>query len=172
MSDERFWALIDSSLRFADDPEAQVEFLQSALEKLPEAEIVAFRVRFDEQMKRAYSWDLWGAAYVALGGASDDGFEYFRCWLISRGSDLFEKVLADPDSLADLLPDDVDQSLEFEEFAYVAADAWSAKAGRPLGEMPDVEVYDSAETPKGKPFDEDPDYLEKRYPKLSKRFGD
>lgn len=57
-------------------------------------------------MIRSYRWDLWGAAYVAKGGASDDGFEYFQRWLISRGRTDFERVLADPDALADLaIPD-------------------------------------------------------------------
>ncbi|WP_217498085.1 MULTISPECIES: DUF4240 domain-containing protein [Sphingomonas] len=36
-------------------------------------------------MIRSYRWDLWRAAKVAKGGVSDDGFEYFRTWLISRG---------------------------------------------------------------------------------------
>jgi hypothetical protein len=33
------------------------------------------------------------------GGMSDDGFTDFRYWLISRGRDVYERALADPDSL-------------------------------------------------------------------------
>jgi hypothetical protein len=29
--------------------------------------------------------DQWGAAYLANGGCSDDGFDYFRGWLIGQG---------------------------------------------------------------------------------------
>ncbi len=32
--------------------------------------------------------DLWGAAWVLLGGASDDAFDYFRCWLIGQGREV------------------------------------------------------------------------------------
>jgi hypothetical protein len=44
--------------------------------------------------------DQWGAAYLANGGCSDDGFDYFRGWLIGQGRKVYETVLADPDSLA------------------------------------------------------------------------
>ena len=36
-------------------------------------------------MDDSYRWDLWGAAYLANGGCSDDGFDYFRGWLIGQG---------------------------------------------------------------------------------------
>ncbi|MFL6076856.1 MAG: DUF4240 domain-containing protein [Mycobacteriales bacterium] len=35
-------------------------------------------------MAESYQGDLWGAAYLINGGASDDGFDYFRGWLIAR----------------------------------------------------------------------------------------
>jgi hypothetical protein len=54
-------------------------------------------------MARSYVAQLWAAAFVINGGCSDDGFEYFRGWLITRGREVFERALADPDSLADLL---------------------------------------------------------------------
>ncbi|OSP39974.1 hypothetical protein B7767_28795 [Streptomyces sp. 13-12-16] len=45
---------------------------------------------------------LWAAAYVINGGCSDDGFDYFRGWLIAQGRETFERVVADPDALAEL----------------------------------------------------------------------
>lgn len=42
------------------------------------------------------------AASLILGGCSDDGFEYFRGRLIAQGREVFERSVADPDSLADL----------------------------------------------------------------------
>ena len=45
---------------------------------------------------------LRAAASLILGGCSDDGFEYFRGWLIAQGREVFERSVADPDSLADL----------------------------------------------------------------------
>jgi hypothetical protein len=42
------------------------------------------------------------AAYLANGGASDDGFDYFRGWLIAQGREVFDSAVADPDALAAL----------------------------------------------------------------------
>ncbi|WP_449342020.1 DUF4240 domain-containing protein [Streptomyces aurantiogriseus] len=44
----------------------------------------SLRGRYD----RAYTWDLWGAAWVLLDGASDDAFDFFRCWLIGQGREV------------------------------------------------------------------------------------
>ena len=51
-------------------------------------------------MNESYRWDLWSAAYLANGGCSGDGFDYFRGWLIGQGRTAYETVLADPDALA------------------------------------------------------------------------
>ena len=46
------------------------------------ADFAAIRRQLDE---RAYTWDLWGAAYVIEDGCSDDCFRDFRAYLISLG---------------------------------------------------------------------------------------
>ena len=74
----------------------------------------AFQRAFERQQARAYSWDLWGAA--------------FQRWLISKGRVVFEAALADPDSLADLLEPDAEGLCAFEEF--VASDVWAEKRGQ------------------------------------------
>ena len=129
MTEARFWGVIEKSMPFESDTGKQAAVLKASLEQLTPVEIEAYERIFDQQMKASYSWDLWGAAYVAEGGASDDGFEYFRCWLISKGEAVFKKVLADPDSLGDVLAPDSTGELEFEQFAYIARDVWSAKSG-------------------------------------------
>ena len=173
MSLDRFWALIATTTAHEQDPERQLHALRVALQKLSADELLAYEAAFDKVMTDSYSWDLWGAAYVVHGGASDDGFEYFRCWLVSKGRRVFEQVAAHPDSLADVLVKNVEGVLEFESFAYVARGVWSEKTGKPAGEMPNAAVmmYVGKE-PTGKPFDEDSASLAKRYPKLFKRFGE
>jgi Protein of unknown function (DUF4240) len=52
-------------------------------------------------MAQFYRLALWGAAYLINGGCSDDGFDYFRGWLLSQGHATWQAALADPDSLAD-----------------------------------------------------------------------
>ena len=38
---------------------------------------------------------LWDAAYLINGGCSDDGFDYFRGWLVDQGRETFERCLAE-----------------------------------------------------------------------------
>jgi hypothetical protein len=175
MTNDRFWSIIDRTTAFEADPDRQLLALRQVLGELTPPEIEEFERAFHRQQESAYSWDLWGAAYVLHGGASDDGFEYFQRWLISKGRATFERVLADPDSLALSLAPDTQGVCEFEEFAYVAAEVWAEKTGMdpwkdPDGRFPHTGASPASE-PSGTPFEEDGAYLAKRYPRLWARFG-
>jgi Protein of unknown function (DUF4240) len=175
MADDRFWELIGVSAGYEADPGRQLEALGQILRELTPSEIEAFERAFQRQQRRAYSWDLWGAAHVLNGGASDDGFEYFQRWLISKGRKVFEAAIADPDSLADMLARDPLGPCEFEEFAYVASKAWAEKTGinpwnDPKGSFPYTGAPPAAQ-PSGTLFEIDENHLANRYPKLWARFG-
>ena len=105
--------------------------LRTVVHDLSPEEIISFEVAFHRYLNEAYTWDLWGAAYVIHGGCSDDGFEYFRRWLVSRGRDVYEAALADPDSLAqrDMQPGP-DNAWELEEIYYVARDVFEERAAK------------------------------------------
>ena len=166
-----FWAIIDHSAEFEADTDLQSADIHASLMRLSPAQIADFERMFDETMRNSYTWDLWGAAYVANGGASDDGFEYFRCWLISKGRRVFEQVSSAPDGLADIIANGETGEFEFEEFAYLARDAWSKKTGKDWNEVPTVANMAYETEPKGTPFSEDPEELQQRFPKLWRRFG-
>jgi hypothetical protein len=174
MPADRFWRIIDRAARSDHDPGAHMEALRTALRELPLEDIISFEVAFRRYLNEAYRWDLWGAAHVVHGGfCSDDGFEYFRRWLVSRGRDVYEAALADPDSLAqfDLRPGP-DGVWEFEAIYYVALDVFAEKGGDG-----DVRDYSEPEAglrgpgPSGEPFKDDEEHLARRYPKLWRRFG-
>jgi hypothetical protein len=170
MNEAQFWQIVGESAGNGTDQQSQATALRAALDRLTPQELEAFADIFDELMRRSYRWDLWGAGFVVEGGMSDDGFEYFRLWLISRGEAAFEKVSADPDSLVDIIPDDHDGEFEFEEFGYVAREVWAKKTGRGAEAMPHKARPDNSD-PAGTPFTEDPEALKKRYPKTWARFG-
>ena len=129
MEQDQFWDIIAkacrSDLHKTDEWDQK---LQAALMQLEPAEIVEWNHVFDRLAARAYTVDLWGAAYVINGGASDDGFYYFRCWLIGMGRDVYETAVENPDSLADVVDPQVDAEAEI----YAAAhQAWMTVTGRP-----------------------------------------
>jgi hypothetical protein len=172
MSEPLFWGIVDRSR--SDDPDTQIGLLRQQLMALSPDEIVAWEIAFDQHMRRSYRWDLWGAAFVAMGGASDDSFEYFRLWLLSRGKGTFEKVLSDPDSLVEFAPANPEQ-LEFEDFAHVGPDVWSTKTGKSWDEMPNIPSFFDPSgygSPSGEEFSEDSHDLAVKYPRLWRKFGD
>jgi hypothetical protein len=129
---------------------------------------------FDRMMSRSYSWDLWGAASVVHGGCSDDGFEYFRRWLISRGRATFEAALADPDSLASVdIEAGVDGMFEFESIYYVAVEVYETATGNDVRDEQDGdrECSDISHGPSGTEFDDSEDALTEQYPQLSALYG-
>ncbi len=172
MDEARFWAIVDRTAVHESDPDRQVETLRRELEALSAEDVVAFRNAFEGQLARAYTWDLWAAAYIAHGGASDDGFEYFRRWMVSKGRAVFERLLVRPDDLPELPVAAVDGVLEFEEILYVTDEVWAGKTGLNGADMPgDPASMTLGREPRGEPFDEDPQHLAQRLPKTWARFG-
>ncbi|MFD8019025.1 DUF4240 domain-containing protein [Streptomyces lavendulae] len=105
MNKQQFWQLIEAARNQASNPndgEAVAREATSLLASRPVEEIVAAEQVLWDLMVDSYSNPLWAAAYLANGGCSDDGFDYFRGWLIAQGWEAFERVVADPDALAEL----------------------------------------------------------------------
>ncbi|MFD8597525.1 DUF4240 domain-containing protein [Kitasatospora sp. NPDC059646] len=105
MDTQQFWKLIEearSQVPAADNGDAVAERAIALLALHPVQEIIAADRVLRGLMADSYRAPLWGAAYVINGGCSDDGFDYFRGWLITQGRETFERIIADPDALADL----------------------------------------------------------------------
>src|SRR5512134_2826872 len=104
MDVETFWKLIDTTREASDgDNSKHADLLVNALVPLSLEEIFAFEAIWDDLMDFAYDAALWDAAYIIGCGCGDSGFWDFRAWLIAQGKEVYEKVLTDPESLADLI---------------------------------------------------------------------
>ena len=155
MAGDQFWGIIERAAKFDHDPAAQLDALSAELRGLTSEEIKSFEVAFRRFLNKAYTWDLWGAAYVIHGGCSDDSFEYFRRWLVSRGRATYEAAMSDTDSLANLdgRPGP-EGTWDFEEIYYVARQVFEEKGGKG-----DVRDYSESEAglggpgPSGEPFE-------------------
>ena len=159
-----FWKTIADARAGAND-EAFLGQLEARLRALPPEKIAAFQRHFEELHAASYEWDLWGAAYLIHGGCSDDGFEYFRAWLIAQGEQVYTRAVADPDSLAAI----ADPEGELEELMYVAREAYRARTG---AEMPDAFDQGVERPSLGEGWDfDDPTEMATRYPKLAARYA-
>ncbi len=150
-----FWALIDGASG-ATDP---VGTLRRWLVAMKPKQIAAFDRHFSAAMTRAYRHDLWGAAFLLLGGCSDDSFLDFRAALLLRGKSVFDRVLENPDALADHTDVQGDESI-----ATLAAEVYEEKTGR---ELPIGRAVSIVPAPHGHPVAVDSrDALRQGYPRL------
>ncbi|GGK56307.1 hypothetical protein GCM10010094_15860 [Streptomyces flaveus] len=172
MDETEFWELVDTAREAAEgDPDEQADLLVERLLGLDPDSVLDFARHFEARYNRAYTWDLWGAAWILLDGASDDAFDYFRCWLIGQGRDVYEHAVHDPDQLAELLTDfDDEVDGDGEELGYAADEAYEQLTGT---DAPDLGIPPAPPEPTGTPIDfENQKVLAERFPRLWERFAD
>lgn len=163
-SNLRFWRAIADSRRDAANLEEQMQRLSQLLKDADPGLLVDFQRVLEDRANDAYRWDLWAVAYIVNGGCSDDGFYYFRGWLIAQGRDYFETALADPERAADRIePDDI---AECEEIYAIAPRIYEAKTGRDdfFEQLPAA-----PRTVQGTPWNEET--IEALFPDLVERFS-
>lgn len=188
MDTDAYWQLVDEARtrargrRPADTPldaEDVAEALKDLLVERGTEATLAADAAYDEVVAGAYGNRLWGAAYVIGGGCSDDGFDYFLGWLVAQGRTVFDRAVADPDSLADVV--DENTTAECEDMLSAAWDAYQELTGDEPPPPDDDEapfdatgvdgaadqVDDEAEWD----FDDD-DEMRARYPRLAAAFLD
>ncbi len=168
MKIDEFWEIIELSRRNVrpDKSEGNMERqrreFEALLSRLSTDKIVAFDRQLVEQMKIAYRWDLWGAAYLIASGCSDDGFVDFRGWLISMGRQVFERAMADVESLADIASGPGVEDVFFEGFINVPEQVYEQLTGREIPEY----MESSLGEPAGDRWEPTGDDLRRRFPRL------
>jgi hypothetical protein len=140
LDEDRYWAMIQQAQDSTEDLDEMEEQLIEEVEKLTPKEMVGFYLRTHYLTYKAYTSELWCAGYIVNGGCSDDGFEYFRLWLISAGKEIYYKALANPDSLVEVVEANND-TYDFEALTYVPLTAFSNKTGLDLYDYVDDENF-------------------------------
>lgn len=163
MDELRFWEIVQSAHdQSGGDMDAKCELIGAAISKLSKYDAKEFQSIFNSVMDRAYSWPLWGAAYVINGGCGDDTFSDFCSSLISRGRSAFESALSDPESLA--IEDFDEDAWFYEGYQYAVRGGVKAAVGSIV-----KREYPHPDEPSGDAWDEDTVY--ELYPKLSEKFA-
>lgn len=130
MSEDQFWELLSSAHKKGEDWEEQLEWLVGQLSKKPLNDIIRFDYHFNQNYNKSYTSNLWAAAYIIMGGCSDDSFDYFRAWLLFLGKERYEKAIQNPESIIPYLEELEEEVPEFEEFLYCASMAYEEKTGQ------------------------------------------
>lgn len=144
LSEDKFWEIIDKSLKATQNQDDQEQYLIKEIEKLTPKEIIGFRLRTDYLLYHTYNSEMWCAGYLMNGGCSDDCFEYFRCWVISKGRDTYYNAKANPDNLISKVEEGA-EFYEFESFWYVALEAFKRKTGKELYDYIDNDNFKTKE---------------------------
>ena len=158
-----FWKLIDEARAEVDDIFEVAPALTDLLLTAEPEEIISFAQHIKDVLAELYRWDLWAVAYIVNGGSSDDGFEYFRGWLIAQGRERCQAAMENPASIGNWAEPDEN---ECEEILYAAQAAYEGRTGNNF-------PYDAINAPQlsepaGEPWEED--QLEALYPELCVRF--
>ncbi|MDP5146988.1 DUF4240 domain-containing protein [Shewanella sp. ULN5] len=167
MTETQFWQLVTRS--HADQSSEQLALqLQQSLAELDNESLKAFDKIFGQQLRRSYTWSIWGAAYIITGCDSDYAFAEFRCFILSLGQQWYDKIVNEPDCLGDL----AEWPLK-DNYAYPFVEDYDLIAGKLYEDRTDEElpfVPSGSKTPAGKKFSTKPKILKQTYPKLSARF--
>ena len=103
MTLEQFWQFIEQS-RIAGKGEEQLNHLEKAIVCLPPREMVSFEGHSWDLLSISFRRELWAVASVLEPGCSQGSFDALRAWMILEGKDFFDRVVAQPDRIAERIP--------------------------------------------------------------------
>jgi Protein of unknown function (DUF4240) len=131
MNEEGYWAIVARSLRASQNQTGQEQILLSALKEMTTQEMIGFHLTTSHLLNETYTAEMWCAAHIMNTRCSDDGFEDFRHWVISRGREVYYKAKVDPDTLVNEYMEGC-EAYAFERFGYVAMEAFEETTGEEL----------------------------------------
>ena len=139
---ESFWDLIhEAKNACGQDMDAMMDFLKDRLVSMGPEQAQNFHDILHAYQDLADKFGLWDAAGVMKEyGCSDDGFIDFRAWLIAQGRDVYLSALADPDSLAGVIPYG---DCCFETLSYVGDYAYEQLTGESAYDQTDWARYET-----------------------------
>ncbi|MBD3610595.1 MAG: DUF4240 domain-containing protein [Gammaproteobacteria bacterium] len=163
MKESRFWKIIDTARKQAgEDIHSRETSIIEQLTRLSERELTEFHYLYFLHELRAYSWELWGALFIInQGDTDDDNFQHFISWLISEGKATYQKIIENPELLANR--EELDE-IELTPMTHIAEDVYKEKTG---DDIP-AHCCHYPEEPMGEAWDET-DVIGK-YPKLEKKY--
>jgi hypothetical protein len=140
MDREEFWEAIEVANDKLELQPLQADYLIDTFSELSKSRLIASYEIFESIVEELDCNNVYALGSVIKGEPlTDDGFRYFRSWLVTLGKDVVEGAIDDPVSL---LKDEeikhclLNSEIEFEDFHYFIDDAFTSKF--------EVSIYDVA----------------------------
>ncbi len=125
---DKFWSLVDNAVEASKGGDFLKEkHLTEELEKLSLGEIKEFEFALRKCIIDADEFKILAAKKIIEGFVTDDGYLYFRCWIIGLGKSAYTETLKNPDYLANIVSKE--EICEWESIMYVATEAYSNLTG-------------------------------------------
>lgn len=121
-----FWELIEEARKKSENSTEFLGILEEKLMEFKSSEIKKFSKFTKKFSNDLHSSDLWALAYIVRNGCSDDCFDYFKAWVISKGRYALKTVSeSDGENLMKLFNEDP----QLEEFLDIAEKVYVEKTG-------------------------------------------
>jgi len=132
-----FWQIIDHARDESINTDQFLTRLEKKINMLDPESIRKFDQIFNQEIQKLNRWELWALAYIVRTGCSDDSFDYFKGWLISKGEQVC-RVMQEfnpihyNDKISDLLKNLFNEDPQLEEIFYLAGEVYEKKTGQRL----------------------------------------
>ena len=117
-----FWVLISDARKNSESKYDLIENLKNILETFRPNELRNFQKHLLIKQNELNLWDVWALAYIVRRGCGDDGFDYFKAWVVSKGPEAFNAVLSIDEKKLVKVFDEEDPQLE--ELKYLAEEVY------------------------------------------------
>lgn len=165
MDNNEFWRHIDQASK-SKDFHAE---LKSSLCAVGLSEIISFKNILLAKLVEANTLPLLVANFVISSYVSDDGFESFRAWLMSCGSNKFLAAISDPETISEWLDEiDIDDLGAGDDLLYVPDEAYVELGGNEKDFLKKIIFPSEPEVQVCWP--EDKIEFQKQYPRLVTKF--
>ncbi len=164
---EDFWNYIkDARIKYKNNDSKVIDYLTEKLKEKTLEEIFSFGIVLDEVMLESYKEKLWCASYILNGETTEESFDFFRLWLISKGEEFFNDVMKNHDSIIKYIDNNEDDGYaddfyENEDFFFIAIDAYRQKNNLEKFEESFEKYLDEFDA-----YKERIGYVDEDYPKL------